>query len=294
MSCCVFVCVACVRVCVLCVSVCACYFDTYLSRTSDPCFWIMTQQQGRGVRYVRPTYTLYGIVLVRRVHTRTMVPPADDSPRWMRSERCQLSFESRRCGGFPVGCRPLDSRSRKAFPWGASVRPVEGSLTACPSAARMAAVRARTAANKSSAPTWRVSGRGGRVPFEVKRPGPSLVPLAPACILSSSASAALMEALARQERAALFIGAASTTSVSLPSREPRGVNRSVGAGSVDGRARGSAGWGFSSPLAERLLVAGPAWGPALSPAGALARSLPYATSLAAAGLSQPRAPRTPA
>ena len=217
-----------------------------------------------------------------------MHPPADDSPRWLRSERCQLSLESRGCGGFPVGRRPLDSRSRKAFPWGGPVRSVEGSPSACPPAARMASHRARTAAKRSSDTTWRVGGRGRSVPFEVERPGPSLVPLAPTCIiLSSSASANLMEALARQERAALFIGAASTTSVSLPSRDPRTVIRSFGAGSVDGR--GSAGWAFSSPLAELSLVAGPAWGPALC----LGRSLPYATSLAAAGLSQSRPPRAP-
>ena len=139
-------------------------------------------------------------------------PPRDESPSappWERRRRkaCVTFATAGRCA----------SRFRKA-------------LAAC-----MAARCARTAAHRSGFPLRGVGGRGLSVPLDVERPGPSLVPLAPSAnILASSASESLIEALERQERAVLLIGAASTASVSLPWPTPRGVIRCSGAGSADG------------------------------------------------------------
>ena len=94
-----------------------------------------------------------------------------------------------------------------------SLRKASADCTA--SAACVAERRARTPENRSTGVLSRVGGRGRSVPLDVARPGPSLLPLAPTYISSSSASAALMEALARQERNALSASIASTASVIL-------------------------------------------------------------------------------
>jgi len=104
----------------------------------------------------------------------------------------------------------------------------------------MAARRARTGAHMLSGLPWRAGARecaaGVRL-RDVKRPGPSLVPLAPrANISASAASVSLIEALLARLLAALSSGATSTASASLPCefRSPRRDVCSTGAGSVDG------------------------------------------------------------